>query len=104
MFRFSFLLLAATASCAEFKFYEPKEGGDVALNLFQIPEGMELTLWARSPMLANPTNFDIDAQGRVGTSTTALQLEMVTPAGKREMSVRDWLNGFKPTPGERFES
>ena len=65
MFRFSFLLLAATASCAEFKFYEPKEGGDVALNLFQIPEGMELTLWARSPMLANPTNFDIDAQGRV---------------------------------------
>ena len=46
----------------------------------------------------------IDAQGRVGTSTTSLQLEMVTPAGKRVMSVRDWLNGYKPTPGERFES
>ena len=46
----------------------------------------------------------IDEQGRVGTGTTALQLKMVTPAGKREMSVRDWLNGFKPIPGERFES
>jgi putative membrane-bound dehydrogenase-like protein len=65
MFRFLLLFLTVTAWSAESKMYEPKEGGAVALNLFQIPEGMELTVWARSPMLANPTNFDIDAQGRI---------------------------------------
>ena len=65
MLRFILLLSAATVCSAEFKPYEPKEGGSVDLSLFQVPEGMELTLWARSPMLANPTNFDIDAQGRI---------------------------------------
>jgi putative membrane-bound dehydrogenase-like protein len=34
-------------------------------SLFTVPEGFEVTLWARSPMLSNPTNMDIDAQGRI---------------------------------------
>ena len=34
-------------------------------NLFTAPEGMEVTVWARSPMVRNPTNIDIDAQGRI---------------------------------------
>ena len=34
-------------------------------NLFAVPEGFEVTVWARSPMLHNPTNMDIDAQGRI---------------------------------------
>lgn len=29
------------------------------------PENMEVTLWAESPMLFNPTNMDIDLKGRV---------------------------------------
>ena len=37
----------------------------VPLNLFKVPEGFEVTLWAKSPMLHNPTNMDIDAQGRI---------------------------------------
>lgn len=34
-------------------------------SLFTVPEGFEVTVWARSPMLHNPTNMDIDAQGRI---------------------------------------
>jgi putative membrane-bound dehydrogenase-like protein len=37
----------------------------VPVNLFTVPEGLEVTLWAASPMLFNPTNIDFDAQGRL---------------------------------------
>lgn len=30
-----------------------------------VPEDMEVTLWAESPLFYNPTNMDIDAKGRV---------------------------------------
>ena len=33
--------------------------------LFTVPEGLEVTLWATSPLLHNPTNIDFDAQGRL---------------------------------------
>jgi putative membrane-bound dehydrogenase-like protein len=45
--------------------YKPSDGGALPASLFQLPEGLEVTLWARSPMLANPTNIDFDAQGRL---------------------------------------
>lgn len=34
-------------------------------SLFQVAEGLEVTLWARSPLLRNPTSMDTDAQGRI---------------------------------------
>ncbi len=34
-------------------------------SLFTVPEGLEVTVWARSPLLRNPTNMDVDAQGRI---------------------------------------
>lgn len=34
-------------------------------SLFSVPDGFEVTVWARSPMLRNPTNMDVDAQGRI---------------------------------------
>src|SRR5262245_53508684 len=37
----------------------------VPLALFQVPEGFEITLWASTPMLHNPTNIDIDKDGRI---------------------------------------
>jgi len=37
----------------------------IPTNLFKVPEGFEVTLWAKSPMLQNPTNMDIDIQGRI---------------------------------------
>ncbi len=33
--------------------------------MFTVPEGFEVTLWATSPLLFNPTNMDFDAQGRL---------------------------------------
>ena len=45
----------------------------------------------------------LNSSGQVGTADYALDLITVTPSGRKTMSVSDWLNGFKPTPGEKFE-
>jgi len=37
----------------------------VPLDIFSVPPGLEVTVWAQSPMLKNPTNIDIDAAGRI---------------------------------------
>src|SRR5687767_7924587 len=37
----------------------------VPLEIFTVPAGLEVTVWAQSPMLKNPTNIDFDAQGRL---------------------------------------
>ncbi len=37
----------------------------VPLDLFSVPDGLEVTVWAASPMVRNPTNIDFDAQGRL---------------------------------------
>ena len=76
------LLLAASVLSAAPDPYKPSEGGSVALPRFQVPEGLEVTLWARSPMLANPTNLDIDAQGRVWV-TEGVNYRVYNKGGKR---------------------
>jgi len=80
--RIALLLLAAASLPAAPQPYQPSEGGSVPLNLFQVPEGLEVTLWARSPMLANPTNLDIDAQGRVWV-TEGVNYRVYNKGGKR---------------------
>jgi len=37
----------------------------IPLELFRVAEGLEITLWAATPMLHNPTNIDIDRDGRI---------------------------------------
>ncbi len=37
----------------------------VPLDLFKAPAGLEVTVWAHTPMLRNPTNMDIDREGRI---------------------------------------
>ena len=32
----------------------------IPLDLFQVPDGLEITVWAASPQLHNPTNIDIE--------------------------------------------
>ena len=32
---------------------------------FQVPEGLEVTEWATSPLFYNPTNMDVDSEGRI---------------------------------------
>jgi len=42
-----------------------QEAPAVPLNSFVLPDGLEITPWALSPALFNPTNLDIDQRGRV---------------------------------------
>lgn len=37
----------------------------VPLDLFRVPEGLEVKLWASSPMLRNPSSIDTDKDGRL---------------------------------------
>jgi putative membrane-bound dehydrogenase-like protein len=37
----------------------------IPLDLFHLPDGFEVTVWAASPLLHNPTNIDIDKDGRI---------------------------------------
>lgn len=37
----------------------------VPTNLFAVPEGMEITVWATSPLFSNPTNMDVDRDGDI---------------------------------------
>ena len=45
----------------------------------------------------------LNSEGLVGTGTTAIQLLEVTPSGKRRMSAKDWLNGFRVTGADVFK-
>ena len=46
--------------------WEPSEKPrNVDLEYFRVPEGLEVTRWASSPLLFNPTNIDIDHKGRI---------------------------------------
>lgn len=46
--------------------WEPNEAPrNVDLEYFKVPEGLEVTRWASSPLLYNPTNIDIDQKGRI---------------------------------------
>ena len=37
----------------------------VSSDLFVVPDGLEVTVWATSPQLFNPTNIDVDKDGRI---------------------------------------
>lgn len=54
---FVFALASHAKDESEFK--------SVSKDLFVVPEGLEVTVWATSPMLYNPTNIDIDKDGRI---------------------------------------
>ncbi len=44
---------------------QPPDFVRIPLDLFQVPDGLEVTQWAASPLLHNPTNIDIDKDGRI---------------------------------------
>ena len=41
-----------------------KLGEDVTAR-FEVPDGLEVRVWAQSPQFFNPTNMDVDARGRI---------------------------------------
>src|SRR5688572_29657803 len=67
------VLLVLSASCAVGIAQEPAAAPAatpaaptlVPLDIFTVPAGLEVTLWAQSPDVRNPTNMDVDAAGRI---------------------------------------
>ncbi len=57
----------------------------VPTDMFAVPEGFEITVWATSPMLNNPTNMDFDAQGRLYVTEG---VNYRSKAGRREAGDR----------------
>ncbi len=43
----------------------PTAHKQLAAGLFHVPDGLEVTAWAHSPLFYNPTNMDADAHGRI---------------------------------------
>lgn len=70
---------------------EPPKPTLVPLDMFTVPEGLEVTLWAQSPQLRNPTNMDIDAQGRIWVTEGVNYRRNQTrePAGDRIVVLQD---------------
>ena len=78
-FRFPVLLIVSLAVCASLGAADPvpaqpavaapapKPPGPTVVPVagFTVPEGFEVTLWAQSPQLRNPTNMDVDYKGRI---------------------------------------
>jgi putative membrane-bound dehydrogenase-like protein len=56
------VMLSAVVPLLALRMQEPVR---LPAELFQVPDGMEVTVWATSPMLYNPTNIDIDKDGRI---------------------------------------
>ena len=64
---------------------------------FALPDDLEITLWAESPMFFNPTNIDIDVRGRVWVAeavnyrdfNTAKQNPLTHQAGDRILILTD---------------
>ncbi|MDA1043683.1 MAG: NPCBM/NEW2 domain-containing protein [Verrucomicrobia bacterium] len=55
-----------------------------------LPEGLEATLWAKSPLFFNPTNMDIDDKGRIWVAEGRnYRNKMHVPDGDRIVVVED---------------
>ncbi|MFP6867340.1 MAG: PVC-type heme-binding CxxCH protein [Roseibacillus sp.] len=57
---------------ARFQVWNKKPAGavsggvaEVPLDRFVVPDDLEITVWAQSPLFRNPTNIDIDHKGRI---------------------------------------
>jgi putative membrane-bound dehydrogenase-like protein len=63
----------------------------VPANMFALPDDLEVTVWARSPQLRNPTNIDVDAQGRVWVTEAVNYRRHMgrEPAGDRVVVLED---------------
>ena len=65
--------------------------GQMLLKDFHLKDtALEVTLWAESPLLYNPTNFDVDAKGRIWvTEGVNYRRSKTRTAGDRVVVVED---------------
>src|SRR3954447_13456621 len=95
------LMTIGIASCASSR-QQPAAPKAVSLadndvtDQFDVPEGMEVRLWAQTPQLFNPTNIDVDSRGRIWVAegvnyreTWKKQEALKHPNGDRIMILED---------------
>ncbi len=70
--------------------YEPAEP-HIPTGMFTLPADLEVRLWAKTPQLRNPSNMDIDSQGRiwVAEAYNYRRHSGKDPAGDRIMILED---------------
>lgn len=63
----------------------------IPTSMFGLPDDFEIKLWARTPLFRNPSNIDIDAQGRVWIAEAFNYRRHMgrDPAGDRIMVIED---------------
>ena len=76
----------------------------VPLDLMKVPEGLEVSIWASSPMLFNPTNMDIDKDGRIWVAEGVRYRKHWErqPAGDRIMVLEDTNGDCKADSSHMF--
>ncbi len=68
----------------------PAESLVVPVDDIQVPDDLEVTIWARSPMLQNPTNMDTDSAGRIWVAEGVnYRRELHRPEGDRIVVLED---------------
>jgi putative membrane-bound dehydrogenase-like protein len=63
----------------------------IPTGMLEVPDGFEVKLWARTPLFRNPSNLDIDAQGRIWLAEAYNYRRHAgkDPAGDRIMVIQD---------------
>lgn len=66
------------------------DSGFVSLDYFSVPDDLEVTVWAKSPMFFNPTNMDVDAEGRIWVAEGRnYRRSQLSPEGDRITVMQD---------------
>ena len=72
-------------------------------DLFTLPEGLEVSVWATTPMLFNPTNIDFDAAGRLWIAEGVnYRRNPVRPEGDRIIILEDTTGSGKADSSKTF--
>jgi putative membrane-bound dehydrogenase-like protein len=104
------IALALAASLVSFQVMhraraeEPAPPTIVPANLFTVPEGLEVTVWATTPLLHNPTNIDFDKDGRLWVAEGVNYRSHANrqPAGDRIIVLEDTNGDGKADKSEVF--
>ena len=87
-----FLCLISAVSCSVLSGAEStaKESTYVPTNVFEMWDDLEVSVWARPPLLSNPTNMDINAKGRIWVAEGVNYcVQHLRPKGDRIMVLED---------------
>jgi putative membrane-bound dehydrogenase-like protein len=81
-----------------------KDPAIVTTDLFTLPEGLEITVWAHTPLVRNPTNIDFDERGRlwVAEGVNYRSNAQRQPAGDQILVLEDTDGDGRADRSERF--